>query len=166
MGDINIFKKDISTVKKNDKGYTCSTAATIDDVPTHIEYSYQKVAMNDFNYNAKIILPNCYDNQVKQLLAKVIKDVNYLDIKNIASDVTTSFETEEKYDKNGPSYQCTAETTIAAKPGKAFKMSYWSYDDATRQIKCKVDYKTYLCENGFTTCVGVKDVYSCEDKKD
>ena len=50
MGYINIFKGDIATIKKNDKGYTCSAAATIDSVPTHIEYSYQKVSRDTFFY--------------------------------------------------------------------------------------------------------------------
>ena len=151
MGEININHKAVSVVKKNEKGYTCSTSATIDNVPTRIEYKYQKVSMNDYNYDVKIVLPNCFDADVKKLLAETIKDVDYLDIKKIASDVTTSYETVVKYDKNAPSYQCSADTEIVAKPGKAFKMSYWDYDDATRQIKCRVDYKTYLCENGFTT---------------
>ena len=166
MGYINIFKGDIATIKKNDKGYTCSAAATIDSVPTHIEYSYQKVSMNDFNYDAKIVLPNCYDNQVKQLLANIVKDVEYYNIKNIASDVTTSYETEEKFDKESQVYYCTAETSISAKPGRAFKLNFWNNDSATRKIKCRVDYKSYFCENGFTTCVAVKDIYSCEDKRD
>ena len=77
IGSVNIFKADIATVKKNDKGYTCSAAATIDNVPAHVEYSYQKVSMSDFNYDAKIVLPNCYDGQVKQLLVDLIKDVEY-----------------------------------------------------------------------------------------
>lgn len=166
MANINIDKTDISTVRKNKKGYSCSASASVDEVPTHIEYSYSKVSMNDYNIDAKIVLPNCFDNQVKSLLADVIKKSDIYNIKEIASDVVTKYETVEKFDKNTPSYQCTAETEITSKPGKAFMLNYWSYDDAARQIKCKVDYKTYLCENGYTTCVGLKDVYSCENKED
>ena len=166
MANINITKNGISTVRKNKKGYTCSASATVDDVPTHIEYSYTKVSMNDYNFDTKIVLPNCFDSQVKLLLSDIVKKSDYYSIKETASDVVTKYETLEKFDKETPSYQCTAEAQITAKPGKAFMLNYWSYDDASRQIKCKVDYKTYFCENGFTTCVGVKDIYSCENKED
>ncbi len=166
MANINIEKSGISTVRKNKKGYACSASASVDDIPTHIEYSYTKVSMSDYNIDAKIVLPNCFDSQVKSLLIDVIKKSDVYSINNIASDVVTKYETVEKFDKNTPSYQCTAEAEITSKPGKAFMLNYWDYDDATRQIKCRVDYKTYLCENGYTTCVGVKDIYSCENKED
>lgn len=164
--NINLDKTSAHKIKRIEKGYSCAINAYIDDTPTSIEYSYKKVSLNEFDINAKFVLPNCYDSSVKKLLHNLIKDYDYYNIKNNTSDVYTNYEVQNNYDKDSVTYSCSADATLTSKPGKAFVLNSWSYDDATRQIECKVDYRTYFCKNGYATCVGLSNLYSCEYKED
>ena len=75
-------------------------------------------------------------------------------------------EAQNNYDKDSITYSCAAEATLTSKPGKAYLLNSWDYDDATRTIKCNVDYRTFFCKNGYTTCVGLNDIYGCKYKDD
>ncbi len=163
--DITLDKASAHKIKKLEKGYSCSIDATIDNTPTQIEYQYKKVSISEFDMSAKFVLPNCFDSTVKGILNDLIKDSNSYDIKDNTADVTTSMEVQNDYDKTAVKYSCSANTELTAKPGKAYMLRSWDYDEATRSIKCRVDYKTYFCENGYTTCVGLTDLYSCEYKE-
>jgi len=163
---IHVLSDKSGVVTKQNRGYSCSAPVTIDDVPSHIDYSYTKVGINNYNFDAKIVLPDCFDPEVKELLGEVIKKSDYLDIKALTSSVTTQYEAMDSEDKKTPTYFCHAQATLLAKPGKAYLLNYWDYDSATRKIKCKVNYKTYFCDNGFTTCVGTTDIYGCENEED
>ena len=156
----------VNTISKQDRGYSCSIDAVVDDAPTHFEFSYKKQAMNDFNINAEPVLPNCFSPQVKLLLKDLVKDLETYDISEIADDITTKHEAVSDFDKETPSYNCEATVNITSKPGKAFVLNYWNIADAQREIECKVNYKTYFCNNGFTTCVSLKNNYSCSYKED
>lgn len=166
ISNIKVLNSNAGTVKKNNKGYSCSSSVLIDDVPSRIEYKYTKIGLNDFNFDAKIVLPDCFDNQIKNILTELIKKNDYLDIKSLTSYVITEYETIDKYDEKGPSYRCHAQAILTSKPGKAYLINDWDYDSATRKMKCKVDYKTYFCDNGFTACVSTNDIYDCENIED
>ena len=164
--DITLDKTSVHKLKRLEKGYSCSINAAIEGTPTTIEYNYKKVALNEYNLEAKFVLPNCFDLTVKDMLNNLIKDANLYNIKNNTMDVETKYEKQDDYDKDSISYKCSAETILTAKPGKAYLLSPWDYDIATRKIKCKINYKSYFCENGYTTCVGLIDLYDCEYEED
>ena len=164
--NIQVLREKAGVVTKLKKGYSCSAPISIDDVPSHIDYSYTKVGINNFNFDAQIVLPDCFDPTVKELLANVIRKSDYLNIKSLTSSVTTEYEAMDSFDKKTPTYFCHAQATLFSKPGKAYLANYWDYDSATRKMKCKVDYKTYFCDNGFTTCVGTTDIYGCKNEED
>lgn len=166
ISDIVLDKTSAHKLKKLEKGYSCSINATIDETPTQIEYQYKKVSLSEYDMSAKFVLPNCFNPTVKEILNGLIKKDNSYNIKDNTSDVTTSMEVQNDYDKAAVKYSCSADAELTAKPGKAYLLHSWDYDEATRSIKCRVDYKTYFCENGYTTCVGLTDVYSCEYKED
>jgi hypothetical protein len=151
-------------LKRIEKGYSCSISATLDDTPTRIEYSYKKVALNEYDINAKFVLPNCFDSSVKELLSDLIKKYDYYSIKDNTADVYTTNESQNNFDKDSTTYSCSADATLNSKPGKAYLLNSWGYDEASRTINCKVDYKTFFCKNGYTTCVGLSDIYACEYK--
>ena len=167
--DINnliLNKNSAYKLKRIENGYSCSINANIEEIPTQIEYSYKKVALNEFDINAQFVLPNCYDSSVKNLLNNLIKDSDLYNIKNNTDDIITKYEKQDNYDKEGKTYTCSAEAVLISKPGKAYLLQPWDYDIATRKIKCKVDYKSYFCENGYTTCVSLNDLYACEYEED
>ena len=166
VGEIILDKSSVHKLKKTEKGYSCAVNASIEDTPTSIEYSYKKVSMSEYDIDAKFVLPDCFDSSVKKLLGDLIKEYDSYNIKGNTSDVYTNLEVQNNYDKEGVTYSCSAEATLTSKPGKAYLLNSWSYNEATRKIKCKVDYRTYFCKNGYTTCVGVTDVYGCEYKED
>lgn len=157
-------KKSAAIISKTDRGYSCSIDATVEDIPIHFEYDYQKISFNSFNFSAKPVLPDCYSPMVKTLLKDLIMDSNVYNIKEIASDVYTENETIDIFDKGKPCYKCKAQTKITSKPGTAFSLNYWDAD-AEREIKCDIDYKTYFCSNGFTTCVSLNNIYGCKYEK-
>ena len=166
MGEISLDKASAHKIKRIEKGYACSINATIDNAPTHIEYSYKKVSLSEYDINAKFVLPNCFDSSVKTLLSDLIKGYDGYNIKNNTSGVYTNNEAQNNYDKDSITYSCAAEATLTSKPGKAYLLNSWDYDDATRTIKCNVDYRTFFCKNGYTTCVGLNDIYGCKYKDD
>ena len=166
IGDISLDKASAHKLKRIEKGYACSINATIDDAPAHIEYSYKKVSLNEYDINAKFVLPNCFDSSVKTLLNSLIKDYDGYNIKNNTSEVYTNNEAQNNYDKDSGTYSCSAEATLVSKPGRAYLLNSWDYDEATRTIKCNVDYRTFFCKNGYTTCVGLNDIYGCKYKDD
>jgi len=168
ISNIVFNKSDINTVKRDDKGYTCHMSADIDNNPSKLEYSYAKVGFNDYNVDTEIILPDCYDTLVKNLLVKLVKDSKNYNISNVTSDVATAYETitDIKKDKKNYEYSCNADVTLNAKPGKAFVLDSWNLADASLKIKCKADYMTHFCKNGYTTCVNLTYLYNCENVED
>lgn len=164
--DIILNKSSAAKIKRVEKGYSCSIDATIDDTPSRIEYTYKKVGFNEFDINAKFVLPNCFDSSVKNLLNKLIKESKYYNIDDNTSNVSTNNEVQNDYDKEAVTYSCSAEAELTSKPGKAYTINSWDYEDASREMKCHVDYRTFFCKNGYTTCVSLTDVYSCEYKED
>lgn len=166
ISDVMFDKESAHKIKRIEKGYSCSINATINETPTQIEYNYKKISFNEFDMNAKFVLPNCFDASVKSLLSDLIKDTDLYGIKNNTSDVITQYEKQEDYDKESVSYTCSADAILTSKPGKAYLLSIWDYDKATRKIKCKVTYKSFFCKNGYTTCVGLSDLYACGYEED
>ncbi len=162
ISDISLNQSSAYKLKKIDKGYSCSIDANIDNTPTKIEYNYKRVSFNELDMNAKFVLPNCFDSTVKDLLGDLIMESDQYSIKDNTADVTTKYEKQDSYDKISESYKCSADAILTSKPGKAYLLQPWDYDVATRKLKCKVDYKSYFCENGYTTCVGITDLYGCE----
>ena len=166
INNLIIHKDSAYKLKRIEKGYSCSINANIEEIPTQIEYSYKKVAFNEFDINAQFVLPNCYDSSVKILLNNLIKKSDLYNIKNNTDDIITKYEKQDNYDKEAKTYTCSAEAVLTSKPGKAYLLQPWDYDIATRKIKCKADYKSYFCENGYTTCVSLNDLYACEYEED
>ncbi len=61
-------EQDIDIVSKEKNGYVCKTTAQADDAPFEIEYSYKKISFNKFNFDSKIILTDCYNSSMLNLL--------------------------------------------------------------------------------------------------
>jgi len=158
---IRVLKSSISVLERNNRGYTCKASVAIDGQTANIKYSYTKVGFSDYNIKTKVILPDCYDFSVKDLLIKLIKESKGYSIHNTASDVTieyASIKNTQDYE-----YSCEANVYLKAKPGKAFVINSWNLADASLKIKCNADYTTYFCENGYTTCVSLENLYRCEN---
>jgi hypothetical protein len=164
IGGITFDLNSVNKLNRIEKGYNCSMNAKIDNTSTHIEYSYKKVAFNEYDISAKFVLPNCFDSSVKVLLADLIKKYDYYNIKDNTDYVYTTNEAQNNYDKDSNIYSCTGDATLTSKPGKAYLLTPWDYDNASRTIDCNIDYKTYFCNNGYTTCVELNSLYSCNYK--
>ncbi|MBO5948144.1 hypothetical protein J6Q66_04850 [bacterium] len=161
-----IFNEEASILKKNKKGYECVISAIADEIPVKIEYSFEKASINNYNIDFSFVLPDCFDNGIKFLLSELIKESSYLDINKVISDVEIDNPTIIKHDEKLPSYQCNAIIKLSSKPGKAFVLNSWDYENAKRKISCTTEYKTLFCENGYTACVNLKDILHCKYTED
>ncbi len=159
-------KSSISNISTNSDGHTCKVSAFADDEPLNIEFTYNKVSLNNYNFNTKVILPDCYDPTLKSMLSKLIQKQDYLRIRELTSDVEIDKATVVDYDKDTPSYMCSAAATLTAKPGQAYVLNWWNFADAEKKITCSVEYKSLFCGNGFTSCVKLNDIDNCSYKEE
>lgn len=166
ISSLGIHRFSAETLSKQKRGYTCKINAVADSSLMKIEYTYDKVSYKDYNFTSKVILPDCYDSVTKSILTELLNETEYLNFKEIVSDVNVENANIEDFNKEIQCYTCNATVELTAKPGKAFVLNFWDIQSADRQISCNVRYKSAFCGNGYTSCASLNNISNCKYKED